>query len=249
MASDGAGRQSHSLRSFNFGSFPHNATYTNVRGNGEKSMKQKRESLRLVYEEQDKSPGLNQIFWARSAWASVDAVFHHYWNSYRVGRSDYGFARLFNSLLWYIGGTMEDKITIIEGPPPVFEAVNDGWALGLNESSRLSVPALTRLRTFNGPALVERCYRAWNAKNADASALPERYGRGTGCTNLCGSQCGHPRRACSAVMGLPRPWEGRIRVRLRGWRVWRKQSWIKTKDRACARSFVHFAYYSYDDCL
>ena len=54
---------------------------------------------------------------------------------------------------------MDEKITIIEGPPPVFEAVNDGWALGLNESSRLSVPALTRLRTFNGPALVERCYQ------------------------------------------------------------------------------------------
>ena len=67
-------------------------------------------------------------------------------------------------LLWYIGGTMDDKITIIEGPPPVFEAVNDGWALGLNEGSRLSVPALTRLRTFNGPALVERCYQAWNSK-------------------------------------------------------------------------------------
>ena len=29
---------------------------------------------------------------------------------------------------------MEDKITIIEGPPPIFEHVNDGWALGLNES-------------------------------------------------------------------------------------------------------------------
>jgi hypothetical protein len=57
---------------------------------------------------------------------------------------------------------MDDKITIIEGPPPVFEAVNDGWALGLNEGSRLLVPALTRLRTFNGPALVERCYRAWH---------------------------------------------------------------------------------------
>ncbi len=67
--------------------------------------------------------------------------------------------------LWYIGGTMEDKITIIEGPTPVFEAVNDGWALGLNESSHLAVPALTRLRTFNGPALVERCYRAWKAKH------------------------------------------------------------------------------------
>ena len=60
---------------------------------------------------------------------------------------------------------MDDKITIIEGPPPVFEAVNDGWALGLNESAALSVPALTRLRTFNGPALVERCYRAWKAKS------------------------------------------------------------------------------------
>jgi len=60
---------------------------------------------------------------------------------------------------------MNEKITIIEGPPPVFEAVNDGWALGLNESSHLSVPALTRLRTFNGPALVERCYRAWHTKS------------------------------------------------------------------------------------
>jgi hypothetical protein len=69
------------------------------------------------------------------------------------------------NLLWDIGGTMDEKITIIEGPPPVFEAVNDGWALSLNEGSRLSVPALTRLRTFNGPALVERCYRAWNSKS------------------------------------------------------------------------------------
>ena len=60
---------------------------------------------------------------------------------------------------------MDDRITIIEGPPPVFEAVNDGWALGLNESAGLSVPALTRLRTFNGPALVERCYRAWKSNN------------------------------------------------------------------------------------
>ncbi len=60
---------------------------------------------------------------------------------------------------------MDDKITIIEGPPPVFEAVNDGWALGLNEGSHLSVPALTRLRTFNGPALVERCYQAWNRRS------------------------------------------------------------------------------------
>ena len=61
---------------------------------------------------------------------------------------------------------MEDKITIIEGPPPVFEHVNDGWAMGLHESPTLFVPALTRLRTFNGSALVQRCYNAWNNRVA-----------------------------------------------------------------------------------
>ncbi len=59
---------------------------------------------------------------------------------------------------------MENKITIIEGPPPIFEPVQDGWALGLNETRQFSVTALTRLRTFNGPALVERCYRMWNQR-------------------------------------------------------------------------------------
>ncbi|MFN2198137.1 MAG: hypothetical protein ACK2UW_18605 [Anaerolineales bacterium] len=56
---------------------------------------------------------------------------------------------------------IEDKITIIEGPPPTFEAVSDGWVLGLTEGPTLSEIALTRVRTFNGPALVERCHRAW----------------------------------------------------------------------------------------
>jgi hypothetical protein len=56
---------------------------------------------------------------------------------------------------------MEDKITIIEGPPPTFEEITDGWALGLSEGTQIGDIAVTRLRTFNGPALVERCYRAW----------------------------------------------------------------------------------------
>ena len=60
---------------------------------------------------------------------------------------------------------MDEKITIIEGPPPVFEQVSDGWAMGLNESPHILVPALTRLRTFNGNALVERCHRAWHNKD------------------------------------------------------------------------------------
>jgi hypothetical protein len=60
---------------------------------------------------------------------------------------------------------MEDKITIIEGPPPTFEAVNDGWALGLIESPLLFSVRLTRLRTYNGPALLERCHRAWRHRD------------------------------------------------------------------------------------
>ena len=56
---------------------------------------------------------------------------------------------------------MDDRITIIEGPPPTFEDVNQGWAFGLQESPNLGDIALTRLRTFNGPQLLERCYRTW----------------------------------------------------------------------------------------
>jgi len=59
---------------------------------------------------------------------------------------------------------MDDKITIIEGPPPVFEPVQEGWALSLCESPYLPLTLMTRLRTYNGPALVERCYRCWNAR-------------------------------------------------------------------------------------
>jgi hypothetical protein len=59
---------------------------------------------------------------------------------------------------------MEEKITIIEGPPPVFENIDDGWAMGLNESPAGYYTALTRLRTYNGAALVERCHRMWTNK-------------------------------------------------------------------------------------
>ena len=34
--------------------------------------------------------------------------------------------------------------------------------MGLNETRQFSITALARLRTFNGPALVERCYRRWS---------------------------------------------------------------------------------------
>lgn len=56
---------------------------------------------------------------------------------------------------------MEDKITIIEGPPPTFEAIHEDWALGLSESPDLTHVVSTRVRTFNAQALVERCHRAF----------------------------------------------------------------------------------------
>lgn len=61
---------------------------------------------------------------------------------------------------------MENKITIIEGPTPVFEDISDGWALGLNESPLLYDTIFTQVRTINGPALVERCHKAWKSNSS-----------------------------------------------------------------------------------
>ena len=56
---------------------------------------------------------------------------------------------------------MENKITIIEGPTPTFERIPELWVHGLSDGTSQSEMVITRLRTFNGPALVERCHRAW----------------------------------------------------------------------------------------
>lgn len=56
---------------------------------------------------------------------------------------------------------MEEKITIIEGPPPTFEQIPELWVHGLSEGAIQSEMVMTRLRTFNGPSLVERCHKAW----------------------------------------------------------------------------------------
>ena len=57
--------------------------------------------------------------------------------------------------------TQPEKITIIEGPPPTFEVVSDSWLLGLIEGPYAGMVAMCRVRSLNGPTLVERCYRAW----------------------------------------------------------------------------------------
>lgn len=90
----------------------------------------------------------------------INNPFELYQNSHLLPCSLQGFGPLWYDISQEL--EMDDKITIIEGPPPVFENIDDGWALGLNESPVLYDTALTRLRTFNGPALVERCHRAWS---------------------------------------------------------------------------------------
>ena len=57
-----------------------------------------------------------------------------------------------------------EKITIVEGPTPTFEQTPETWLPSLAEGPQLADLALTRLRTFNGPAMVERCWKAWDAQ-------------------------------------------------------------------------------------
>jgi hypothetical protein len=57
------------------------------------------------------------------------------------------------------------KITIIEGPPPTFEYADESWLYGLTEGPAPYRIARCTLRTHNGPALVERCYRTWRDRN------------------------------------------------------------------------------------
>lgn len=59
---------------------------------------------------------------------------------------------------------MDDKITIIEGPTPQFTHVDEDWARGIFEGPSRYKYSFTNLRTFNGPALIERCYKAWRSK-------------------------------------------------------------------------------------
>ncbi len=52
-------------------------------------------------------------------------------------------------------------ITIVEGPPPEFQDVQNEWAWGVLEGADEGEIALCEMRAFNGPALVKRCQDAW----------------------------------------------------------------------------------------
>lgn len=52
-------------------------------------------------------------------------------------------------------------ITIVEGPPPNFEAVSTRWSNSVLEGNTLNDVVMVDMRTFDGPKLVQRCKDAW----------------------------------------------------------------------------------------
>jgi hypothetical protein len=67
---------------------------------------------------------------------------------------------------------MNNKITIIEGPTPVFERLSGdperseelSWAVGILEGPFLYDTFLTTLRTFDSSKLLDRCKTTWESR-------------------------------------------------------------------------------------
>ncbi len=79
---------------------------------------------------------------------------------------------------------MDNKITIIEGPTPAFEPIDDNyvhgsastWTAGILEGPYLYDMAMTTLRTFNSQSLMDRCSNAWKNKQTMFLEYRDRIG-------------------------------------------------------------------------
>ena len=78
---------------------------------------------------------------------------------------------------------MDDKITIIEGPTPIFEPLHEmpetsmqNWTSGLNQGPLIYDSARTVLRTFKASDLVERCHKAWQQNSTMYLEYRDRIG-------------------------------------------------------------------------
>ncbi len=69
-----------------------------------------------------------------------------------------------------------ERITVVEGPTPEFHPAPEGWAHALCDTSRGSVPVRSRMRTFSGPKMLERCTRAWGEGRAVVLDFPDQVG-------------------------------------------------------------------------
>ncbi len=69
-----------------------------------------------------------------------------------------------------------EYITIVEGPEPDFEPHNDSWALSVLEGAKYIGLERCLVRTFNGPAMVDRCRNAWAENRPVLLDYPNRLG-------------------------------------------------------------------------
>jgi hypothetical protein len=72
--------------------------------------------------------------------------------------------------------TEPEFITIVEGPEPEFVSHDETWALSLLEGSEYIGVERCQLRTFNGPAMVDRCRKAWLEGRPVLLDYPNRFG-------------------------------------------------------------------------
>jgi len=69
-----------------------------------------------------------------------------------------------------------ELITVVEGPTPEFHPAAEIWALALCDSPHGSAPARARMRTFNGPKMLDRCTRAWTEGRSVLLDFPDEVG-------------------------------------------------------------------------
>jgi hypothetical protein len=69
-----------------------------------------------------------------------------------------------------------ELITIVEGPPPDFQATPDMWPLSIYEALQARQLAVCQMRAFSGPKMVERCQRAWAEDRPVKLDFPDQAG-------------------------------------------------------------------------
>ncbi len=69
-----------------------------------------------------------------------------------------------------------ELITIVEGPPPEFQPPRETWAFSVHERPQPSTLAYCRMRTFNGPKMLERCQNAWKEDRSVKLDFPDQMG-------------------------------------------------------------------------
>jgi hypothetical protein len=69
-----------------------------------------------------------------------------------------------------------ELITIVEGPPPEFQLARELWPFSLWEGKVPQAVGYVQMRTFNGPAMLDRCMRAWDQSRPVMLDFPQLDG-------------------------------------------------------------------------